>query len=370
MTQHIYWFLGTILLFFGSLALLIAAYATEVQGVATAVPVLTLLVAIPSLFSLMIQLLSNRRMKQRNLLTEEEDDSCLLPQADTEKMMQLMETGLRPTAQSVALYFGPSISLFLIILLRLVAAPDNFQGDPSNLDFGPKYGIQDGEPNIAFTPEFNSYGHCLQGALAAMLAFPAVSGLLVQLLTCQWKAWWTECNKTLWSVIKLVACCLTIYPTYNLVKRLVRSGETFATSSFCNNSFEWAFGFMIGLALGNLMTVLAKHAFTRKLYKDKEFQETLDRANGESWVLGTQRLPDFQPKLNGLQFLMGIVLMFTMFTAAVFFGLTWHTCANGSDECVNYSEEGMATEILATFVIIPTVIITVVSCGECMRFRR
>jgi len=357
------------LLFVGSLALLIAAYAAEDQGVATAVPVLTLIVAIPAFASLVMQFLLNRRVKKRDLLTEEEDDLCTLSQADSNKMLQLMETGLRPTAQSVSLYFGPSISLFLIILLRLLADPDNFQGDPPNLDFGPKYGIEGGEPNVAFTPEFNSYGHCLQGVLAAMLAFPAVSGLLTQLLTCRIKAWWTECNKILWSVIQLAACLMTIYPTYNLVKRLIRSAHVFATSSFCNNAFEWAFGFMIGLALGNLLTVMVKRAVTLKLGNDKEFQETLDGANGESWVLGTQTPPGFQPKLTGLQFILGIVLLCTVFTAAVFFGLTWHNCEDGGDGCVNYSDEGIATEILAVFIVIPTVVITVVSCGGCMRFR-
>lgn len=371
------WLLSNIVLFVGSLGLLIAAYASEQQGVATAVPVLILFVAIPSLLSVLIHFLLNQRIKSRNLMQSDnetnsnsDNDSCLLPKADAKKMMQLLETGLRPTAQSVALYFAPSISLFLIILLRLIASPENFQGDPSNLDFGPKYGITYGEPNVAFTPEFNSVGHSLQGVLASMLAFPAVSGVMTQMLTCKVSGWWTECNRILCSFIKLVACFMTIYPTYNLVKRLIRSADTFATSSFCNNSFEWAFGFMIGLALGNLVTIMAKRSVTLKVLESDNFQETLHRANGESWVLGTQREPDYQPKLNGLQFFMGIVLMFTVFTAAVMFGLTWHTCMDDGDDCVNYSDDGIAMEVLVVMVIIPTVIITVMSCGECMRFRK
>lgn len=372
MTQRL-WFLGTVVLLVGSVALLIAAYVTEVDGVSSAIPVLALFVAIPSLLSLLVHLMLNRRLNKRNVMRSDEEsggDSSLVPTTDTDKMSQLLETGLRPSAQSVALYFGPSVSLFLIVLVRLVASPDNFQGDPSQLDFGPKYGIEDGEPNKAFTHEFNSYGHCLQGVIAAMFAFPAVSGLLTQILTCQWKEWWTECNKALLSVIKLVACFMTIYPTYNLIKRLSRSAETFATSSFCNNGFEWAAGIIIGLALGNLVSMLVKRSVALKIHEDNDFQETLDRANGESWVLGTQRQPDYQAKLNGFTFIMGVVLMFTVFVAAVFFGLTWHACENGGDDCVNYSDDGISVEVLATFVIIPTVVITAVSCGECMRFRR
>jgi hypothetical protein len=283
-----------------------------------------------------------------------------------------METVLRPSAQSISLFFGPSIALFLIILLRLVAGAENFDGNPGKLNFGPKNGVSDNEDNVAFVNEFNSYGHCLQGVLAAMFAFPAVSGIVTQLLTCQHKEWWAECNKPLWSLSKFVATAMSIYPIYNLFKRFIEDGDTFAASSFCNNGLEWACGSMVGMAFGNLITVVVKRAMTLKIRQNgHEMQQVLERSDGQSWVLGTQAPPNFQLKLNGLQFLIGVAFVFTAFAAAALFGLTWHSCIPGSDDsCVNYSPEGMATEVLATFLAIPTVVIVAVTCGECVRLRR
>lgn len=38
-----------------------------------------------------------------------------------------------------------------------------------------------------------------------------------------------------------------------MVKRTARSADTFASSSFCNNGFEWAYGFLLGLTLGGFL---------------------------------------------------------------------------------------------------------------------
>jgi energy-converting hydrogenase Eha subunit F len=74
--------------------------------------------------------------------------------------------------------------------------------------------------------------------------------------------------------------------------------------------------------------------------------------------------------VNGLICIMGIVFLITVFVASVFFGLSWHSCPNGEVDCVNYSDEGISAEVLAVMLIIPIVIISVVSCGECMRLRK
>ena len=92
---------------------------------------------------------------------------------------------------------------------------------------------------------------------------------------------------------------------------------------------------------------------------------------GSSWLLGTtQEPPQYHARVNGFICIMGIVFMITVFVASLFFGLSWHSCPNGQEDCVNYSDAGISTEVLAVMLIIPTVIITIVSCGECMRLRR
>ena len=48
---------------------------------------------------------------------------------------------------------------------RLLAAP-RFRGRAADLDFGLKCSAGEAcEPSRAFTPEFNSVGHCAQGAV-------------------------------------------------------------------------------------------------------------------------------------------------------------------------------------------------------------
>jgi hypothetical protein len=370
--QRAYWFLGTVVLFVGSLTLLIAAYASAVQGTSVAVPILTVLVATTSLISMLLQLSLDRFIQRKDKSRDDKSvDEALLPTTVSKKLLMLMEIGLRPSAQSISLFFGPSIALFLIILLRLAAGADNFGGNPGKLDFGPKNGVSDNEGNIAFVNEFNTYGHCLQGALAAMFAFPAVSGIVTQILTCRYKEWWAECNKPLWSLLKFTAAAMSIYPIYNLFKRFIEHGDTFAASSFCNNGLEWTCGFMAGLAFGNLITVVIRLAMTRKMRQNgQEMHQVLERLDGQSWVLGTQAAPGFQPKLNVVQFLIGMALIFTAFAAAALIGLTWHSCIEGSDDdCINYSPEGVPTDVLATFLMIPSVVIVALTCGECVRLR-
>ncbi len=123
-------------------------------------------------------------------------------------------------------------ALSIEIAIRLLAAK-HFDGHISSFDFGTK---SDGEHNRAFTPSFNSFGHCIQGCLSVLLV-PAVELALPELaLPCTW----------------IVSCLVAVYPTYNLIKRAL-DASAFAASSFSNNAAEWAMGFWLGLSLGVLV---------------------------------------------------------------------------------------------------------------------
>ncbi len=122
-------------------------------------------------------------------------------------------------------------ALSIEITIRLLAAK-HFDGYISSFDFGIK---SDGEHNRAFTPSFNSFGHCIQGCLSVLLV-PAVELALP----------WT----------RIVSCLVAVYPTYNLIKRAL-DASAFAASSFSNNGAEWAMGFWLGLSLGVLVAARA-----------------------------------------------------------------------------------------------------------------
>ena len=121
-------------------------------------------------------------------------------------------------------------ALSIEITIRLLASK-RFGGHVSNFDFGS--GAD--ERNRAFTADFNSFGHCVQGCLSVLLV-PAVELALP----------WT----------RIVSCLVAVYPTYNLVKRAL-DASAFAASSFSNNSAEWAMGFWLGLSLGVLVAAPA-----------------------------------------------------------------------------------------------------------------
>ena len=130
-------------------------------------------------------------------------------------------------------------ALSIEIAIRLLAAK-HFDGYISSFDFGTK---SDGEGNRAFTPSFNSFGHCIQGTLSILLV-PAVEAAMPE---------WTR------PVSWFAPCFVAVYPTYNLVKRAL-DASAFAASSFSNNAAEWAMGFWLGLSLGVLVAARARAA--------------------------------------------------------------------------------------------------------------
>ena len=126
-------------------------------------------------------------------------------------------------------------ALSIEIAIRLLASK-RFGGHISNFDFGS--GAD--EHNRAFTPSFNSFGHCVQGTLSILLV-PAVEAAMPE---------WTR------PVSWFAPCFVAVYPTYNLIKRAL-DASAFAASSFSNNAAEWAMGFWLGLSLGVLVAARA-----------------------------------------------------------------------------------------------------------------
>mmetsp|Transcript_5510 Transcript_5510/g.10704 ORF Transcript_5510/g.10704 Transcript_5510/m.10704 type:complete len:460 (-) Transcript_5510:52-1431(-) len=284
---------------------------------------------------------------------------------------------------------APALALFGMLILRLYLGMDNFDGVPYNLDFGWKYGLLPHERNIftdgdelyngeaekstSFTPKFNSYGHAAQGFFSALLAFPVVAGLLLRVVP---EAWWWK------SPVHLAPFALAIYPTYNLVKRVLKAGGAFAGSSFANNGFEWAVGFVVACAVGNFCTSLVVY---RRLLSD-EFRQTTDETGDITDEIEEEGRTSDQHEENNhaekvhktsscvkmIQILMGTVFAFTVSLASVLFGLTWHGCLEDSpDECVNFSLDGerASNDISVSFLVITIVALVGASAMECFQQR-
>jgi hypothetical protein len=269
-------------------------------------------------------------------------------------------------------FLAPSLALCVMLLIRLFHGAPIFLGDPSAMDFGWKYGIDDGEDaekSVSFTVEFNSYGHAMQGFFASLIATPVVLKWLVKISGGRFKG-----------LFQVAPFALTIYPTYNLIKRFVKSRDAFAGSSFANNGFEWTAGFVLGLAVGQLITAITSCLFVfffRKVNPsstaadveedeetgedDEEKEETSDGSND---IFETSCIVTF------LQSSFGLLLVFTVYAAGVLYGLTWYSCLEDTT-CVNADfapesdDEGktpIAVGVMTAMLVVPTVIMGAGGC--------
>eukprot|EP00397_Hematodinium_sp_SG-2012_P039328 GEMP01042920.1.p1 GENE.GEMP01042920.1~~GEMP01042920.1.p1 ORF type:complete len:355 (+),score=63.62 GEMP01042920.1:104-1066(+) len=142
-----------------------------------------------------------------------------------------------------------ALVFYVILAIRLFSA-QHFGGSVADFDFGIK---PSGSRNLSFTPEWASCGHCLQG-MSSVFLFPAFISLCVRYLcACVGEQGKEKAS----SVLYVVPIIMVVYPTYNLIKRVIKYRDQFAISSFANNGAEWASGAMLGICIGLCTTVLA-----------------------------------------------------------------------------------------------------------------
>lgn len=300
---------------------------------------------------------------------------------------------LQPSRSVFILLHGSAFVLLLILTARLYGV-ENFRTQPTNLEFGPKDGIiqNDGsyEENIAFSPRFSSFGHAIQGVLAALLSFPAVSGSLAHLIGRIGMRGSINFNRTriVLVITRLAYSLLTLYPTYNLIKRVIKSYPIFATTSYANNSLEWSMGYGLGLALGMLLTNITRwllivflpqenegglEAFKRNFdisneelpnknggLVDEETVPTIvlnqnERVAEEKYVFG--KLEEYAPNtaqsksclsvdfstfvIGFSNFVLGAFTLTTLL-CGIFMGKSWNTCLEvDGDDCINSTKNGI-----------------------------
>ena len=170
-----------------------------------------------------------------------------------------MPKQLLPLDRGGCLLAAGALLLGLQLVIRLVVSDNHFDGSAIDFDFGQKEceseyisdqneTVLHCEQSVAFEFEFNSFGHCLQGALV-LLWFPVCHDLFAV-------------NEHLVIARELGAAMVIMYPLYNIIKRIFSDADTFAISSFSNNASEWTYGFCIGIALGLILTAKRLEALT------------------------------------------------------------------------------------------------------------
>ena len=243
----------------------------------------------------------------------------------------------------------PSISLFCLLFVRLLFQ-EHFSSDPAALDFGYKHGDKD-EPNLSFRGG-SSWGHWIQGFVATFCAYASSSA-----------------TKKMGLKLECAAYAGTIYIIYNFVKRMVRTPNTFATSSYMNNGCEWAIGAWVGIASGMLLMTLVRHRQTWKNESSDDNDEELQREEGESSTKNdsSTKCSAFASAMLFLFRTIAAVYCLSVVAASVMMGLTWNNCEKGGTNCGNYDAAGIPIGITVGLTLIPVV---VAACGVVWgRFR-
>lgn len=223
------------------------------------------------------------------------------------------------------LLFSSGISLFIILLIRLIVGQQKFSGHIANLDFGFKSG---GESNLAFVIEGNTLGHWIQGFLASSLAFVPKK------------------------YVQFVSSTMTIYPMYNFIKRVQKSASTFASSSFMNNGMEWSMGFLLGHSIISTVELLKSHLKPHDGadVEQQQQQESLlsNDANNIGSILGKI--------VTLLRQVLTFLLILSVFGASILIPLTWN---EKDDSCTNCSNTATTdTPIGLLFIIFLPIPIT------------
>lgn len=322
---------------------------------------------------------------------------------NTKQWFGIVKKMLQPSRAAFLLLHGPAVILVLYLTARLYGF-DNFRTQPTNLDFGPKYGRvnSDGsyETNIAFEPKFSSFGHAFQGFLAALLSFPAVSGWLARKIGSIGMGGNIHLGRVriILSITTLAYSFITLYPTYNLIKRVAKHPPTFASTSYANNCMEWSMGYTLGLALGMCLTSIMRWllvvVYPKKHVEGLEaFMKTFDASQSvdaglqyledgstentkyvfgklEEYILTPQykccaslsRHVDCFTIVTMLSNLALAVFSISVLLCGIYMGATWNKCLDGDgDTCINSTTNGvdMGSRLVLTFIMAYIVIETV-----------
>ena len=142
---------------------------------------------------------------------------------------------------SLRIIYVASMWSALVLIVRLLETRAHFGGGSfCALDAGPK---NTGGSNFAFEPLATTVGHTVQGMFVVFL-WPLPSNTKISNMMERIPV---SCRKCLFCFPSFL---LTVYPTYNLVKRLLGAGFDFASSSYWNNQLEWTYGVLLGCAIG------------------------------------------------------------------------------------------------------------------------
>lgn len=288
-------------LFWLSLTIIFAATSTQV-----APPVMF---GVNTFFCLLATLCVVYRRHRGGKFSTVENFTCNEERLDLECSESLKETGKEtlPRFDSAQLLLLAACILYYCLFAIRLLCVDHFDGRIADFNFGLKPlkpGATERKVNLAFGFEKSGedMGHFAQGILSVFI-FPTFEMLAVRICSGR------RPQLIATSVLYLLPVPVIGYPIYNLIKRIVKSRDKFAISSFWNNGTEWACGAMIGICVGLFVTTLA----------------ALVGAPNETNEKPSEARVRFV--LHKILFIAAVVLHMTLISAIVLLGMTWNVLA-------------------------------------------
>ena len=255
---------------------------------------------------------------------------------------------------------GGFLSIFFQLVFRLLSAPAHFGGRVNSLDFGVKCDVKDGMyslcvQNVAFVPEFNSFGHCIQGCFSLLL-FPIINGSAGTRLSLQRLfPFLGPISQKALRVLQMLAHAssvfVIVYPVYNTLKRYIKHGSMFAASSYANNCTEWSMGFLLGLQTGHLLSLLAAAKVTN--WSGSENSDDLLEAGEEA-----SNPLHFLSCMKALHVGAGVLMVCTAAISGVLFGTTWNRTFTALNPDGAYDMQHGASPVVLVLMLCPVIAIS------------
>ena len=286
----------------------------------------------------------------------------------------ILQQLMKPSLPIICLFYASGAVLIITLTIRIFSV-NQFGGNPSLLDYGPKVSKdgQTGDTNIALEQfDFDTFAHAIQGLLAALFSYSAVSGFLAKVAATAKNCMMSNtANQEILTIrpcvfslnlLQVIQSALTYYPFYSMVKRLRYS--SFSQTSHLNNATEWSLGLILGVSLGSLVSSLIQRQLVLKASSQEKRNEiveafTIDSAVSQSsssesetkekrYVFGKAsefrgitKYPGILRFVEALSMVNLILFSITSLLTGLFIGLSW-----------NYDEENDKSSVVMITIFI------------------
>ena len=357
------------------------AVATVVPSSSFSIPLLIILI-LTALFISVSAWMTHRDIIKIQITVTEQDEEDPSSNSTTKaitsiQFYNIIQSLMKPSLPIICLFYASSFTFIITLMIRLFSV-NKFGGDATKLDYGPKVGTNS-ETNAAFMGSGADVGHFIQGFVAALLSYPAVVGFLSKIVSKatmrrrEQKESSSESSSSILfvkpcvlslSILQLLQSCMTYYPLYSMIKRLLKyQSSSFSQTSHLNNTTEWCLGVVLGVAVGSLLSSFVQRQIILKSDSNESRIQVMNALmtgedingaiNEKEFMFGKTsewkdiaKYPQMLKLVNIISIANLCLFTITTFLTGLFIGLSWNY--DEDDSKVN----GVIVAVYATIFVV------------------